>query len=410
MSIAKTRRYFVIAVILLATVALLAQQAKVNAVEHAAIAVSPNAGSADQPGGRLEIKGIKGSDVVYLNGIGQNFRVGTVEDTRTKNLVLPPGQQHVILVDPQGNKQVYSAYVQIKPGKKTTLHVDKSSIAYENWTGEPGLQIMGVGDARIVPVTGTFTAENVVPCGAKARLAWTTNGVNTMLKRYSQPVFGGVGVSGEMLLYSGQQTTSGSGQQTTSGQGDTKVVQSDLPGSGDLSVDPGEGTTYVLESFGPGGVFISPPQTVHINKEVHTTLTASPAMLRYHRVGDNVLEDGTTTLNWTAENADTVRIDPIGPVTGTSGQQVVKFTPSKNDFGPVEESRTYKITATNPCGGSDTTTASVQIAGSIDPEVEAKLEPLPPLLPKTGSPLPLIALLGFGSVISALVLRMLRKG
>jgi LPXTG-motif cell wall-anchored protein len=385
MSHANRRVFLVVLVSLFLTCALVAQ-----------------GGSGSKGGGRLEIKGIKGSDAVYLNGIGPQFLVGTVEETRSKDLILPPGQQHVILVDPNGNKQVYSTYVIIKPGQKATLHVDKSDTYYESWAGDPGLQIMGVGNAPIAPVTGTFVAQNLVPCGQKARLTWTTTGYNTMLKALvnTNVAYGGLGVSGGEMAVS-------SADPVAPVQADQKVAYSGLAGSGELMVDPGEGTTYVLESFGPGGVFISPPQTVRVNKEVHATLTASPTVMRYHQVGDKVIEDPMITLNWTADNADKVNIDPIGPVSGTSGQQLVKFKPSKSDFGPIDELRMYKLTATNPCGGANTTTASVQVAGSIDPEIVA--ENLPPVLPKTGSPLPLIALLGFGSVVSGLCLRMFRK-
>lgn len=416
MSHAKSRRFFLILAFAFVTCAVVAQEAKVKVNVTPTLGVSSNGMFSELPmflgsavanppapdsatGGRLEIKGIKGSDLLYLNGIGPQFLVGTVEETRNKVLLLPPGQQHVILVDPNGNKQVYSTYVVIKAGQKSTLHVDKSDSYYETWAGDPGLQIMGVGNAPILPVTGTFTATNLVNCGQKARLVWATNGVNSMMKMVNTTVgYGGLGVSGELAIDPAQQTSI---------QGNGKVAYSGLAGSGEMFVDPGEGTTYVLESFGPGGVFISAPQTVRVNKDVHTTLTASPAMMRYHRVGDKVIEDPMVTLNWTADNADSVRLDPIGPVTGTSGQQVVKYTPGKNDFGPIEEVRMYKITATNTCGGTDTSTASVQVAGSIDPEIVAQA--LPPVLPKTGSPLPLIGLLGLGSVVSGLALRMFRK-
>jgi len=109
-------------------------------------------------------------------------------------------------------------------------------------------------------------------------------------------------------------------------------------------------------------------------------------------------------LNWTASNADSVHIDPIGPVTGTSGSQDIQATPTSNNEGPVDETQTYKITATNVCGGSDTTTASVHVTGSIEPAQVAQAEP-EPTLPATASPLPLLALLGLLSVGAAGVLR-----
>jgi hypothetical protein len=69
----------------------------------------------------------------------------------------------------------------------------------------------------------------------------------------------------------------------------------------------------------------------------------------------------------------------------------------------VNETRTYTITATNICGGTDTQTASVHLNGAIEPEMVAKL-------PQTASPLPLLGLLGFGSVLAGIGLRAFRKG
>jgi LPXTG-motif cell wall-anchored protein len=181
-------------------------------------------------------------------------------------------------------------------------------------------------------------------------------------------------------------------------------------GVGEQIVSPRQTTTYYLETFGPGGVSMI-PYTVQVNKAVKASLTVTPAVLRYHKVGDKVLESGTATLNWSASNAETVQVDLIGPVPA-SGEQTITFTPTKTDVGKVNETRVYRITASNSCGGSDTTTAVVEIAGSIDPAepvVVASAEPLPPVLPQTGSPLPLIGLLGLVSLGSGLILSRFSK-
>ena len=182
-------------------------------------------------------------------------------------------------------------------------------------------------------------------------------------------------------------------------------------GVGEQIVNPKQTTTYYLETFGPGGVTMI-PYTVEVNKAVKASLTITPATLRYHKVGDKVLEQGSATLNWSASNAEFVQVDPIGTVPA-SGEQTIAFTPTKTDVGTVNETRVYRITASNSCGGTDTTTAAVEIAGSIDPAeppvVVASAEPLPPVLPQTGSPLPLIGLLGLVSLGSGLVLRRFSK-
>lgn len=405
MSHAKSLRYFVILAFFFVVCALVAQQAQVRVnvtpalgvfnhgvvpqmfLANAANPPLPDGGDGVKPGGRLEIKGVKGSDSVYLNGQGKDFYVGTVKDTRIKDLVLPAGLQHVILVDPNGDKQVYSAYVEIKPGQKSTLHVDTSSIAYENWAGGPPTVAPVTGtmsaggtsnsehyvQTSYPVVTGTFNAPKEVPCGDKARLVWNTNGYYSMMKAYG------------------------------------KSIYNDPSGSGELLVDPGlDGTTYVLESFGPGGEFISDPQTVRVSNEVYGTLNVTPEKSGYHKIGDKIIEDPEVRVSWHTEHAKSIVIDPIGPVSGPDGEKVVKFTPSNDSVGNRVEYTKYTLTAENPCGKTFSTAASSEVAVYVDPEIVATA--LPPVLPHTGSPLPLIALLGFGSMISGLILRMVRKG
>jgi LPXTG-motif cell wall-anchored protein len=214
----------------------------------------------------------------------------------------------------------------------------------------------------------------VAGCNQPVHLVWNTTGYSTMMKMDGVAIGNGGGV-------------------------------------GEQIVDPKQTTTYYLETFGPGGVIMT-PYTVQVNPAVKASLTVTPGVLRYHKVGDKVVESASATLNWSAANAEHVELDPIGQVTGTSGQQTIAFTPTKTDIGPVNETRVYRITASNSCGGSDTTTAVVEIAGSIDPAepvVVASAEPLPPVLPQTGSPLPLIGLLGFLALGSGFVLRRLAK-
>jgi hypothetical protein len=425
MTCAKLRRQFVIAAFLLATIALVAEEAKLKVqvtpqdasvfvdgqpYKHAgtleltpgqhtigvynygftpqvqkvtvnagpnpdlAVKLEPLPGEVQGPWGNLQIKGINGGYMVFLNGRGPNYFIGRVDEMRGNRIVLPPGTQHVIIVNPDGNREVYSGYVKIIANQRATLHVDKSDTYYEKWADGSQLHALpriGPTTVAVEPVSGQLTAyPGQANCGQPVRLVWTSNGYNTLLK------LNGVAV----------------------GQGGA---------SGEQVVDPRETTTYMLETFGPGGVAMV-PVTVYVNKAVKTSLSAAPTVVRYHKVGDKILDPGTATLNWSAANAQSVVLDPVGPVTGSSGEQLITFSPSKTGIGPVDETRAYKITATNDCGGSDTTTALVQVAGSIDPEMPP--EQLPPLLPQTASPLPLIGLLGLGSLATSLVLRRIRKG
>jgi outer membrane protein OmpA-like peptidoglycan-associated protein len=85
-----------------------------------------------------------------------------------------------------------------------------------------------------------------------------------------------------------------------------------------------------------------------------------------------VVQEGSTALNWTAANASTVSIDPLGTVSST-GNQTLQIAPRKTDPGPVDETVTYTLNATNECGGTATQTATLHIVGSIEPEVQLSM-------------------------------------
>src|SRR4029077_10498057 len=92
----------------------------------------------------------------------------------------------------------------------------------------------------------------------------------------------------------------------------------------------------------------------------------SPTEVKYRRIGDKVLVQNSATLNWSASNADSISVNPIGPVehAGSTNMQIL---PTQNTEGPVDETFTYNLSATNVCGGSEAKTAAVHLTGSIEP-------------------------------------------
>src|SRR4029077_15265365 len=78
------------------------------------------------------------------------------------------------------------------------------------------------------------------------------------------------------------------------------------------------------------------------------------------------IEQGNTTLNWSASNSDAASIDSLGSV-DTTGTKSVTPSPKQTNEGPVDEEFKYTLTATNVCGGSDTKTVAVRLKGSIEP-------------------------------------------
>lgn len=345
--------------------------------------LEPAGGPVQGPWGRLDIKEGHNRDALFLNGKTTDFFIGHLDETTShlfmkQKLILPPGSHQLTIVDPRDGKEVFSGPVELVANRKTILNAETGAVTFEPW--EDGAEIHSLprfsSDATetivtVAPVKGSLIAEPPeINCGQPARLLWTA----------TDAVQGTVTANGAPL--------------------------GAIPLSGEQTVNPRQTTTYEFRTVGPGGVFTA-KQTVRVNTTVQTSLTAFPSEIRYHRVEDKVEEQGVSTLKWSASNADSVRIEPIGPVTGTSGETSVTASPSSTNFGPIAEMNTYRITATNVCGGSDTSTASVHITGSIDHAVAEA--PPSEKLPASGSPLPLIGLLGLGSLVSGMILRKFRK-
>jgi hypothetical protein len=105
---------------------------------------------------------------------------------------------------------------------------------------------------------------------------------------------------------------------------------------------------------------------VHVDATPTATLSLSQPEVRYHKVGDKVVEQDSATLNWSASNATSAKVEPFDS-TATSGKRTVTADPQQTGTGAINESRTYTLTATNACGGTTTKTATLHVVGSIDP-------------------------------------------
>jgi hypothetical protein len=337
------------------------------------------------PWGRIQIEGVPGTSLVFLNGTTPEFFVGHADEMNNnfvakQQLIVPVGKQQLYVVRRSTDQPIWSGPVDVRQDKRLIVYVkgqDKAKMVYKDWSqGEKmkSLKRFEAGTASatiaVAPVTAKLAADQAtIHCDQQAKLSWS----------------------------------SANAAQTTVTANDQKLADSS---SGDLAVQPKQTTKYELHAAGPGGV-VTQDATVNVDSTVQTSLTASAPEVRYVKVGDTVKEQGSTSLNWSATNADSVQIDRIGPVKGNSGSETVQPSPSKAALGPVDEMLTYRITAKNDCGGSDTSTASIHLTGSIEGEPVAQVEP--PQLPQTASPLPLLALLGLASLAGGLA-RLMRTG
>src|SRR5215813_7027416 len=351
--------------------------------------LKPRGGPVSGPWGRIQIEGVPGNSMVFLNGTSMEFYVGHADEMNNnflakQQLIVPAGKYQLFITDRRQAKTIWSGPIEVKANERAILYADRGSkdqkgkIVYKSWKDGEKMKAKkrfdaGTASATIVvaPVTAKLNADNQsVHCNQPATLSWSAdNAAETTVTANNQKL-------------------------------------ADTP-TGNLEVQPKETTKYELRAAGPGGI-VTQDATVNVDNTVQTSLELSNPEVKYVKVGDTVKEQGTADLKWTASNADSVQIERIGTLNGSSGSQTIQATPQAQSEGPIDETQTYKITATNTCGGSDTKTVALHITGSIEPEQVAQAEP-PPTLPQTATPLPLLALLGVVSLGAAAVLRRIGK-
>lgn len=343
--------------------------------------LTPVPGTVTGPWGRIQIEGnVNDKAAVFLNGTSPEFFVGHVDEMNNnklakQRLIVPVGTYDLILVNPKETTPFFTGKVEVRENERVIVDVasHENTREYKPWgrgATHPPFKRFEAGtrtaDIAVAPVTANIALDKTqINCGEKVRLTWNSS--------EAPQVF--ITANGKPL---------------------TELL------NGEQRLQPLETTKYELRAVGPGGIVTS-STIVDVNTAVKVSLTATPADVSFRKVGDKVVEQGSANLMWNVSNADSVSIEPLGAVTGPTGSHELTLVPEQIALGPVDENRTYTIKATNICGGSDTQTAMVHLTGAIEPEIVAKL-------PQTASPLPLLGLLGFGSVLTGVALRIFRKG
>ena len=287
------------------------------------------------PFGAITIEGAD-RDAVLLNGKTPDYFVGHGDEFNhdwlwKQELIVPPGTYELSI---QGkDKEVWSGPVVVPANQRVVVDAFKGVRKTVPWQRGEKLGTIPrftVGTASatvaIAKPTGQISATaGHINCGDGSQLKWTSSDAPKV---------------------------------------DITTLGTVAP-SGEQQVQPKQTTTYDLAATGPGGTANS-SATVNVNTTIQASLGLSSPEVRYKRVGDQVIEQGNTALNWSATNASSVSIDPLGTV-DSSGSHAVTVTPQKSDFGPVDETVTYTLKATNECGGAETQTAALHIVGSIEP-------------------------------------------
>lgn len=294
------------------------------------------------PFGAMTIEGAD-RNAVLLNGKTPAYFVGHGDEFNhdwgwKQELVVPPGTYQVTILGQ--DKEVWSGPVNVVANQRVVIDIPKGVRKTVPWPRGEKLSAIprftvGTASATVAvakPTADLSVTAAQVNCGDSTQLKWvSSDAANVEIT----PV----------------------GQVATSGE---------------QAIQPKQTTTYTLTASGPGGTATS-SATVNLNNSIQANLGLSPAQVRYHRVGDKVVEDSNSALNWTATNASTVSIDPLGTV-DANGSRALQITPHKTDPGPVDETVVYTLTASNGCGGTETKTASLHIVGSIDqPEVKLSM-------------------------------------
>ena len=286
------------------------------------------------PFGAITIESVS-RDAVLLNGKTPDFFVGHGDEFNhewgwKQELVVPPGTYQMTILGPAS--ELWSGPVEVPANQRVVIHFPKGVVKTVPWPrGEKlsALPRFKLGTASATVAVAKPTAElsasaAQINCGDMSHLKWSSADAPSV-----------------ELTPVGAVAT-----------------------SGDQSVQPKQTTTYQLTALGPGGTVTS-STTVSVNTAVQADLRFASPEVRYKRVGDKVVEESNAALNWTAANASSVSIDPLGTV-DPSGSRTLSITPKKTDAGPIDETVTYTLSATNMCGGSETKTATLHIVGLIE--------------------------------------------
>jgi hypothetical protein len=303
-------------------------------VSNLDVSLQPVTATVSAPFGAMTIEGAD-RDAILLNGKTPDFFVGHGDMFNhnwwwKQELVVPPGTYQMSVLGTSG--EVWSGPVDVPANQRVVVDIPKGvrkTVAWsrgEKMTSVPRFKV-GIASATVAvakPTAEVSATAAQINCGDSSQLKWTS----TDAPHVEITPVGPVAMSG------------------------------------DKAVQPTQTTTYQMTALGPGGTATS-SSTVTVNTAVQANLALAPAEVRYHRVGDQVVQEVSTALNWTATNANAVSIDPLGTV-DPSGNRTLQVTPRKTDPGPVDETVTYTLNATNACGGTETKTATLHIVGVIE--------------------------------------------
>jgi hypothetical protein len=305
-------------------------------IKNLDVTLQPAGDKVSGPFGYIQLKGHPRT-AILLNGNTPSYFVGHADEFDNgpiwhQRLLVRPGTYQLTATE-KGNT-IWSGAVPVKAGEQVTVHLDNGQITTKPWKegdtmGPQPRFRAGIASATvpIAPVTAQLTAQsNEVACGQSTQLNWNSgNAVDTSISNLGS-----------------------------------------VPANGDRIVSPMQMTTYNLTATGPGGT-AEQSATVSVDTQPTATLNLNQPEVRYHKIGDKLVQQDSTTLNWSTSNGDSVTITPLGPE-AASGSQTILADPKQTSAGAINEEVAYTLRTSNACGGTATRTATLHIVGSIDPQ------------------------------------------
>ena len=240
---------------------------------NARLAMVP--GTVTGPWGRIQIEGnVNDKAAVFLNGTGPEYFVGHIDEMNNnvmakQRLVVPVGTYELILVNPKETKPFFTGQVEVRANERVIVDVaaHENTRTYKPWEGgekhaafkrfEAGTNTANIA---VAPVKASIALDkSQISCGDHVRLTWNSlEAANINITANGKP-----------------------------------LTESAL--AGEQNLQPLETTKYELRATGPGGIVTS-STTVDVNTAVKTSLTASPGDVTFNKVGNKVVEQGSSHL------------------------------------------------------------------------------------------------------------------
>ena len=150
--------------------------------------LKPAGGPVSGPWGRIQIEGVKGDSLVFLNGTTPEFFVGHADEfnnnfVNKQQLLVPVGTHQLTIVRNKTDKAIWSGPIEVKADKRVILYANRGKegkTVYKDW-GE-GAKMKSVkrfeagtatATVAVAPVTGKFGADlQQVGCNQPVKLNW----------------------------------------------------------------------------------------------------------------------------------------------------------------------------------------------------------------------------------------------